>query len=652
MKKHHMPERRKRADSFLGIHFDFHAGNDCTEIGKGVTRAMIARIIELVKPDFLQCDCKGHRGLSSYPTAVGNPAPGFVRDQLRIWRDVTAEHGVALYMHYSGVWDTEAVKRHPSWACIDEKGKRDKNQTSVFGPYADELLIPQLLELSKKYGVDGAWIDGECWATIPDYGTKAARLFGKETGITRIPRKPEDPHYFEYQEFCREGFRRYLRHYVNAVHRSSPGFQIASNWAFTSQMPEKVSADVDFISGDYPMQDSVNVARLEARCMAKQGKPWDLMAWAFSGLWGDQCRSTKSVVQLEQEAAMVLALGGGFQAYITQKRDASIREWTINLMAEVAKFCRAREHVCHRAETVPQIALLYSTAAYYRKVKKLFAPYGGEIVPLAGILNALLDNQQSVDIVMEHSLSGRMRDYPLIVIPEWEYLAPDFIDELRAYVRDGGKLLLVGPGPAALFEKELDIKLKGEPQVAQKWIENNSWLGGTQGLYRPAKFGKTARPFGKMYSSDDFNSQSTSAAVITPCGKGVIAAVLINLGERYRKARTSVVRAFLGALVGKLFPNPVVKVTGSHFVDVVLTNSHGKLTVNLVNTAGPHHDPGVYVYDEVPPVGPLNIAIRVGRKPSRIMLKPAGRRLPFTYAKGVARLVLPRLEIHDILVVE
>ena len=87
-------------------------------------------------------------------------------------------------------------------------------------------------------------------------------------------------------------------------------------------------------------------------------------------------------------------------------------------------------------------------------------------------------------------------------------------------------------------------------------------------------------------------------------------------------------------------------------MDVVVTNSHGKLAVNLLNTAGPHHDPGIYVYDEVPPVGPLNITIRTSRNPARIICQPAGENLPFTYKNGKVRLVVPRLEIHDILVVE
>ena len=236
------PERLQRADSFLGIHFDFHAGPDCTEIGKNTTREMIENIIRLVQPDYLQIDCKGHRGLSSYPTRVGNQAPGFVGDPLRLWRQVTAERGVALYMHYSGVWDSEAIVRHPEWGAVNADGKLNGKATSFFGPYADQLLVPQLRELAGDYGVDGAWVDGECWASVPDFGEPALKAFRDATGIQDVPRKPGDPHWFEFLEFHREAFRRYLRHYIAEVKKTHPDFQICSNWAFTDHMPEPVCA--------------------------------------------------------------------------------------------------------------------------------------------------------------------------------------------------------------------------------------------------------------------------------------------------------------------------------------------------------------------------------------------------------------------------
>ena len=91
------PPRMKRADAFLGVHFDFHAGDDCDRVGARTTRKMVELVIDKVQPDYIQIDCKGHRGYSSYRTKVGNPAPGFVGDPLRVWRDVTRERGIALW---------------------------------------------------------------------------------------------------------------------------------------------------------------------------------------------------------------------------------------------------------------------------------------------------------------------------------------------------------------------------------------------------------------------------------------------------------------------------------------------------------------------------------------------------------------------------
>ena len=89
--------------------------------------------------------------------------------------------------------------------------------------------------------------------------------FQEQTGIQSVPRTRTDPGWQEFSEFCREGFRCYLRRYVDEMHRHDDGFQIASNWAFSSFMPEQVSADVDFISGDYTPTNSLNSARVEGR---------------------------------------------------------------------------------------------------------------------------------------------------------------------------------------------------------------------------------------------------------------------------------------------------------------------------------------------------------------------------------------------------
>ena len=450
------PPRMKRADAFLGIHFDFHAGDDCDRVGARTTPEMVELVIDKVQPDYIQIDCKGHRGYSSYPTKVGNPAPGFVGDPLRVWRDVTRERGIALFMHYSGVWDYHAACAHPQWAAVDADGKPNSKATSVFGPYVDMLMIPQLRELAGEYGVDGVWVDGDCWGTTPDYGQTAVREFCKQTGAESAPRKAGEPYWNQWMDFHRDGFRRYMRHYVDELKSSHPDFQVIGNWAFSDHMPEPVSADVAGLSGDFSPDDSVNSARFAGRCLEDQDAPWDLMSWSFSR----KTRKQKPAVQLMQEAAVVLAMGGGYQAYFKQDRDGAVRDLAeMDVMAEVARFCRDRQAYCHRSVAVPQIALLYSTAGHYRESPRLFHWAGSNgVAVLRKALTQILQNQYGVQILSEHHLKGNMPKWPVIIVPGWKHLEPDFRDELAAYAKTGGGLLLIGPGPAKLFETELGTK--------------------------------------------------------------------------------------------------------------------------------------------------------------------------------------------------
>lgn len=606
------PKRLKRAESFLGVHFDFHAGPDCKEIGKNTTPEMIERIIDLVGPDYLQIDCKGHRGLTSYPTKAGNPAPGFVGDPLKIWREVTARRGVALYLHYSGVWDSEAIIQHPGWGAVNADGKTNDNATSFFSPYADQLLIPQLRELAGEYRVDGAWIDGECWASVPDYGTAALKAFRDATGIQNVPRKQTEPHWFEFLEFNRELFRKYLRHYIAEVKKTNPEFQLCSNWAYTDHMAEAVNAPVDFLSGDYSPEDSVNSARLSGRYLVRQGKPWDLMAWSFIRNKNASGRTQKSAVQLQQEAAVVVALGGGFQAYFKQKRDGSIYDEQMPIMAEVAKFCRARQAFSHHAIPVPQVGLLLSTAGHYRRINGLF---NRDLSRINGVLQALLENQESVEVVGEHQLAGRLSEYPLMVVPEWEFLDPRFRDDLVAYVRGGGNLLLIGSATTRLFAAELGL--------------SSEVLAELQSKANAANPIRTVKQF----------------------GKGKIAAVPFSLGENYLRSRNPQLRDFLNGVTRELFPEPMVQVKGSADVDVVVNRLGNKLNVHLVNTAGPHREKNT-ILDEIPPVGPLQVTIRAKEKPSRMTLEPGGEALLSEYVNGAVRVTIPRVEIHRAITVE
>ena len=89
-----------RKNGFLGVHFDFHASRDNRHIGKSFTEKTVQDVIDMLHPDYIQCDTKGAYGIASYPTRLENRAPEIDKDILKIWRKVTKENGVGLFAHH------------------------------------------------------------------------------------------------------------------------------------------------------------------------------------------------------------------------------------------------------------------------------------------------------------------------------------------------------------------------------------------------------------------------------------------------------------------------------------------------------------------------------------------------------------------------
>jgi hypothetical protein len=263
-----------------------------------------------------------------------------------------------------------------------------------------------------------------------------------------------------------------------------------------------------------------------------------------------------------------------------------------------------------------------------------------------------LEGQQSVDVVSENHLAGHMADYPLIVIAECDYLEPAFKKELIAYVQNGGNLLILGPQAAGMFAAELGVVLNGTPQSEPRYLKHDKALIATQDVWQAGILDARVQIFGSIHAANDAASAAQPAATIMRLGKGKIAATWFSFSRGYLGNHSPISRAFLNDLVGQLFSAPLVEVKGSPDVDVSVNRIRGKLAINLVNTAGPHADINKPIHDSIPVVGPLEITIRTANKPAAITVEPGGQALPFEYQDGKARMTLPKLEIHSVIVVD
>jgi hypothetical protein len=595
----------KVTDRFFGVHFDFHANPDTKGIGKTLTAKDVDYMLDEVKPDFIQVDTKGHPGISSYPTTVGVAAPEIVQDPLKLFRKETADRRVGLFSHFSGILDAQAVKDHPDWGRINSNGKPDAGATSIFGKYADDYFIPQINELSSKYHINGVWVDGECWALQPDYSPAAIAAYQKFSGKTDVPHSGKDADWAAYKQFTRDAFFAYLTHYVNAIHKFNPKLIVTSNWSFSSFMPGKVSSPVDYLSGDF-VSDAVTDVEFEARALAPQGKPWDLMAWGFMNDKNGKGFFWKTARHLEQKAALMLSQGGGYQVYIPQHRDASLQMETVPMLKEVSAFCHERKAYCFNTTSIPQVALLLSETGHNNESPGVFENGQGGNNNVKGTLAMLMNSQYSVEVLQEHHLENTLSKYPLLVITEWRALSPEFISKVENYVQQGGKVLAIGDGH--LFAKILP---KNTP------VDKDNVAG---------------------------LSVRTQAY-----GKGTITCIDDAISLKYAQTGNDDLRQTVASLVKKLFPDPKVIVTGSAKVHVTINSKNKSTLIHLVNVDD-HFDTlaNDQLEFKLPAItSPISVAVTTS-KPHSVKLEPANTDVPFTYENGIAKFVVPSVDVYSI----
>lgn len=640
-----------RKDSFFGIHLDLHPHNKDLALGRDLTPAMAANLLDRVRPDYIQYDCKGHVGYMGYPSKVSTPASNIVQDSLAIWRQATAARNIGLYIHFSGVWDSLAISQHPEWASIRSDGSPDSNATSLFSAYADARMIPQLKEAAANYNLDGAWIDGECWAVRLDYSPAAAAAFTKATGIRTLPKNANEPYWQEFLAFHRDAFRRYVVHYLEELRKQRPQFQIASNWMYTTYMPERPTIPIDYISGDYLGNASISTARLESRYLSATAKPWDLMAWGFQhNPAATITLSHKTAVQLEQEASVVLAQGGGFQIYYQPTRAGWIDGRLTETMARVATFCRQRQALSHQSETVPSIGVLFSTNSLYRTANKMFGGWGAHTAPARGFVDALTASHLLVDVIPEWKLAEVAPKYSLIVLPDWPDIGLAVKKELVAYVRAGGNLLIAGAENVNLFAPELAATLRGEAAKKDAYIPGSEIFANMTGNWQDCD-APPAQVIATRYAAYDTNRDATPAATWNPLGRGKIAAIYGPAGAAYASTHAAPAREFIRKVVDAVHTS-ILTLDAPPSIEPVLRRKAGKTILHLLNSTGMQVAADYAVIDSIPAVGPMKFHLRLPAKPTRVTLEPGGQPLIGTWENGAWHGEVPTVHIHSLLVFE
>ena len=298
-----------------------------------------------------------------------------------------------------------------------------------------------------------------------------------------------------------------------------------------------------------------------------------------------------------------------------------------------------------------RVALPQSAETYWDRADNGAFSQADSVNETRGALHALLELHYSVDILAEHQLAPRLREFPVVVIPDAPRLVQDFRRALLDYVDAGGSLVLLGEECARLFEPALGVKFEGTPNRGGVLVSGGQSVSWTNGWQKVAPAG--VRVIGQHHVTAETHAAEEPVATAVKRGKGRIAAVYGPVAP-FLETLPVAIRELVGAVLRETLPQPAVEADAPATVDLALRRTrYGRLSVHFLNLAKVQRGENEFpTLGPFPAVGPFAVRLRTPRKPTAVRWEPGGRNVECSWHHGILTIVVPRLEIHGVAVIE
>jgi hypothetical protein len=274
--------------------------------------------------------------------------------------------------------------------------------------------------------------------------------------------------------------------------------------------------------------------------------------------------------------------------------------------------------------------------------------------------------------------------YRVLVAPDSVRMNEAIATRLRAYLAAGGALILshesglaldgstfslddamgltyLGPGhddveylrPIHGLEQEL-------PPMDHALYERGSAVqarDGTMvlGTLIPPYFSRTWEHFTSHAQTPPDPTAPHDLAALTIHGK--VAYLSHPIFRAYQLHGYPVYRLIIGALLRRLLPEPLVRIEAPTTVEVTLLrqqpdDSTERLVCHILNYVPQRRTPDLDLLEDVIPLYDVPLAIRAGWTPRAAYLAPEQTTLPVTMEGAYARVRVPRVEGHAMIVLE
>lgn len=652
---------------FRQVHLDFHTSEAIQPIAGQFNKQQFQDMLKLGYVDSITIFSKCHHGWAYHPSEANEIHPGLSFDLLEAMIEAAHEIGVKTPVYLSAGLDEKLARRHPEWLIRDAEDRTNwvksfmepgYHQFCMNSPYLD-MLLAQIRETLTRYDADGLFLD--------IVGVRKCYCHNCLESIRSVGGDPRDE--AAMQKLWERTYATYTARVKAEVEAVKPGLPIFHNSGHVRRGRRDLAAMNTHLELESLPTGGWGYDHfpLSARYVQPLGMDFLGMTGKFHTAWGE-FGGYKHPNALRYEAALSIANGARCSIGDQLHPDGRMDEATYRLIGEAYREVAAKEDWCVGATNVADVALLSLEAT---GVHPLASREQGSDSD-AGAVRMLLEGNILFDVIDREQ---ELTPYKVVILPDYVAVDEALQLKLEQYAALGGKILATGWSGLAAdgsgFVLDFGIRYEGlnpfqpdyfRPSFEPGRLGEASFIFYSQGqrigLDGGVELGRRENPYFNRDAAAFCSHQHTPSSNLyggpgmVESGRGIY--VAWNVFEDYAAKGSLILRETIIHALNRLLPEKTLTATLPAQGVVTLQDQQGqKRLVNHLLYASPvRRGKDIEVIEDILPLYGVEVSVAASRTVKKVYMAPQMEELPFRQEAGRVFYMVPRLECHQMVVLD
>jgi hypothetical protein len=420
-----------------------------------------------------------HAGYAYWPAPDGNQHPGLQgRDAFGELVDLCHKNGITVIAYYTLIYDNWAYDRDPSWRIVRADGTSDREHLDKrYGRYGmvcpnseeyRDFTKKQVTDLVKRYDFESIFFDMTFWPAVC-YCDSCKRRFEKEIGGV-MPRiiNWNDPTWNAFQKKREEWLNEFAFLATNTVKDLKPLVTVNHQYSLITQswirgVTEEHTDPCDYVGGDF--YEGPTEQGLICKLFGSLTGSFEFHTTRCIGL-GDHT-TIKSAEYLKLQSCIALAHKGAFLFIDAIDPAGTMNMGFYKTMGSILGEFKLYEPFLGGA-IIADAAVLFDMGSKFNprdSGKSVMDPTALTIPHLDTVVSAvkaLKEQHIPYTVIANRNLKDAIDKYRVIILPDVLRLSEESAENIRAFVRAGGKLYASGHSGLSNLQDVLGIDPAGE----------------------------------------------------------------------------------------------------------------------------------------------------------------------------------------------